>query len=63
MFIDIKDEKVTEAINLALHGKASEIVRNLKPEDGGKKERYGLIIAKLDAVYLQDEASHAFHTF
>ena len=62
LFIDIKDEKVREAVNLALKGKASEIVRNLKPEDVGKKERYGLIIAKLDAVYLQDEASHAFHT-
>lgn len=61
LFINIKDEKVREPVNLA-QGKASEIVRNLKPEDVGKKERHGLIIAKLDAVYLQDEASHAFHT-
>ena len=38
-----------------------EPVRNLKPEDVGKKKRYDLIIAKLDAVCLQDEASHALY--
>lgn len=40
-----------------------EVVRDLKPEDIGKKDRYDLIIVKLDVAYLQDQATHVFHPF
>lgn len=62
---DIRDEKVGASLYLTLQGK-TKLLRELKPEDAGKKTGYNMIIAKSDTVYLQDEATRAvcaFHEF
>ena len=63
LYTDTKEEKIGAAVYLALKGKAREVVRQLKPEDIGKKEGYDLVMRTLDAVYLKDESTRAFCAF
>ena len=62
-FTDISKDKIGAAIYLSLKGKARRATRGITPQEINCLSGYDTLIAKLDKVYLKDEATLAYCAF